>query len=85
MAVNRHNIEIAALQEGDVVKVDRSFGLPAAEGMRLEERVVVRVIQPDGAMGGIVDLRRVGRRPSPGAGFEFGHAIVEVVSMAAPR
>lgn len=85
--MNVHGIEIAALQPGDIVEVNRAYGLPMATGLRTEEREVVRVVATDGHLGGIVDCKRPGGRPSRSAGFEFGDAIVRVVRMAeiAPR
>jgi hypothetical protein len=76
--MNAHGIEIAALVKGDVVVVEDGLGYQ-------EERLVVRVVDTDGARGGLVDTQRVGGRYSRSNGFRFGDQIVEVQRMAAPR
>lgn len=66
-------VEIKALHKGDRIVVRLYPGGPSTE------RIVVRVIDEDGARGGIVDTRPVVGRYSRSSGFVLGDEIVEVV------
>jgi len=77
--MNAHGIEIGALVKGDVIVV---ADLPNG-GTR--DREVVRVIDRDGARGGIVDTKPVGGRYSRSNGFVLGDEIVSVKRMAGIR
>lgn len=72
--MNAHGIEIAALQKGDVIVVEYGSGYQ-------EEREVMRVVDTDGARGGLVDTKPVTGRYSRSNGFRFGDEIVEVTGI----
>lgn len=69
--MNAHGVEIAALKRGDIVHT--------ASG---ERREVTRVVDTDGAMGGIVDTKRVGGTWNRSNGFRHGDDIVAVERLA---
>lgn len=74
MATNSHGIAIEALVAGDVVKV--------ATLDIVHERIVVRVVDVDGARGGIVDTKSADGRYSRVSGFVLGDEIIGVERMA---
>ncbi len=63
-------IDIAKLQKGDRIVVRDPIE---------RERIVVRVIDTDGARGGLVDTRPPVGRYSRTSGFVLGDEIVKVV------
>lgn len=64
-------MKLADLRRGETIVVNA--------GGRLVKRIVVRVVDANGAMGGIVDTRPVGGRYSRSSGFVLGTEIVEPV------
>jgi len=72
-------MDLSTLRAGDRIRIqDRHVDF--VPGMaRTRERIVVRVVDLDGARGGLVDTRPVDGRYSPTSGFEFGDEIVEVI------
>lgn len=65
-------MDLSKLHKGDRIVV-REAGIT-------RERIVVRVVDLDGARGGLVDTRPVVGRYSRSSGFVLGDEIVEVVS-----
>lgn len=72
--MNAHGIEITDLVEGDVVIVEDGLGYQ-------DERIVVRVVDADGALGGLVDTKALDGRYSRSNGFRAGNEIVGVVTL----
>ena len=67
--MNSHGIEIKDLVKGDRIVVRDPIE---------RERIVVRVVDNDGARGGLVDTRPVIGRYSRTSGFVLGDEIVAV-------
>jgi hypothetical protein len=65
-------MDLSKLHKGDRIVV-REAGIT-------RERIVVRVVDLDGARGGLVDTRPVYGRYSRSSGFVLGDEIVEVLS-----